>query len=118
MALKVSKKVVTPNEEERILQLMRESTDIDKEIFALQLRREQIQSEMLEIKIKPFKIGQIVLAEIPSGRTRKWQKCVIENEHGLMYLRPIKADGTYSERHFSLIPIPPNTYADYLKEVE
>ena len=117
MALKVSKKI-TNNDEEKFLKLMSEVSDLDKQIFALQQRREQVQSEMLEIRIKPFKVGQIVLAEIPSGRSRKWQKCVIENEHGFIYLRPIKADGSYSERHFSMIPVPPKTYSDYLKEVE
>lgn len=121
MALKVSKKVspvVSLNDEEKFLKLMSEVTNLDKQIFELQQRKEQVQIEMLEIKIKPFKIGQTVLAEIPSGRTRKWQKCIIENERGTMYLRPIKADGSQSERHFSMIPAPSKTYADYLKEVK
>lgn len=117
MALKKAKKVASPKDEEKFLQLMSEVTDLDKQIFALQQRKEQVQNEMLEIKIKPFKIGQIVLAEIPSGRSKKWQKCLIECENGTLYLRPKKENG-YSQRHFSMTPIPPKTYSDYLKEVK
>ena len=99
-----------------LLQLMKEETNIDTQIFSLQQRKEQVQKEMLEIKLKPFVIGQTVLAEIPSGRSKKWQKCTLECEHGTLYMRPIKSDGSYSERHFSLIPVTGN-YSDYLKEV-
>lgn len=119
MALKkTTKKPVTSKDEEKFLQLMSEVTDIDKQIFALQQRKEQVQNEMLEIKIKPFKVGQTVLAEIPSGRSKKWQKCLIESENGILYLRPMKSDGELSGRHFSLTPVGDKTYADYLKEVK
>ena len=118
MALKKVVKEVTINSDEKFLQLMSEVTDLDKQIFSLQQRKEQVQNEMLEIKIKPFKIGQNVLAEIPSGRSKKWQKCLIECENGTLYLRLVKEDGELSGRHFSMTPIPPKTYADYLKEVK
>lgn len=118
MALKKATKVTKSNDEEKFLQLMSEVTDLDKQIFALQQRKEQVQNEMLEIKIKPFKVGQTVLAEIPSGRSKKWQKCLIESESGILYLRPVKADGELSGRHFSLTPIGDKTYTDYLKEVK
>lgn len=118
MALKKAKKVASPKDEEKFLQLMSEVTDLDKQIFALQQRKEQVQNEMLEIKIKPFKVGQIVLAEIPSGRSKKWQKCLIECENGTLYLRPVKSDGEMSGRHFSLTPVGDKTYADFLKEVK
>lgn len=117
MALKKATKVTKSNDEEKFLQLMSEVTDLDKQIFALQQRKEQVQNEMLEIKIKPFKVGQIVLAEIPSGRSKKWQPCLIECENGTLYLRPKKENG-YSQRHFSLTPVGGKTYADFLKEVK
>lgn len=118
MALKKAKSVTSNKEEERFLQLMKEVSDLDTQIFNLQQRKEQVQNEMLEIKIKPFKVGQTVLSEIPSGRSKKWQKCLIECENGTLYLRPMKNDGELSGRHFSMTPIPPKTYADYLKEVK
>lgn len=113
------KKVVKKTKgDEKVLELTNEITELDKKIFALQQKREQVQNEILEIQIHPFKVGQTVLAEIPSGRNKKWQKCIIESERGVLYLRPMKEDGELSVRHFSLIPVGDKTYVDYLKEVK
>ena len=111
------KKAVNPKTEDRFLELMSKCTDIDQKIFQLQQEKIDIQKEMLEIKIAPFKIGQIVLAEIPSGRSKKWQKCLLECENGILYLRP-KKDNGYSQRHFSLTPVGCKTYVYLLKEVK
>lgn len=111
------KRVVKPKTEDRFLELMSKCADIDQNIFQLQQEKIEAQREMLEIKINPFKIGQIVLAEIPSGRSKKWQKCLLECENGILYLRPKKENG-YSQRHFSLTPVGDKTYSDYLKEVK
>lgn len=110
------KKAVKPHDEDKFLELMKEVTDIDQKIYALQQRKEEVQREMLEIKLRPFKIGQTVLADIPSGRSRKLQKCLLECEGGTLYLRPVKNDGELSGRHFSMTPVGGKTYADYLKE--
>lgn len=111
------KKAVNHNTEDRFLELMSKCTDIDQKIFQLQQEKIDIQKEMIEIKIAPFKIGDIVLAEVPSGRSKKWQKCLLECENGILYLRP-KKDNGYSQRHFSLTPVGGKTYADFLKEVK
>lgn len=116
MALKKARKTMV-SDEEKFLQLMNEVKDLDKQISALRHKRGEIYNEMLEIKIKPFKVGQIVLAEISCGRNKKWCECLIECERGTLYLRPKKENG-YSKRHFSLIPVGGKTYTDYLKEVK
>lgn len=113
----ILKKAVNPNTEDIFLELMSKCTDIDQKIFHLQQEKIEVQKEMLEIKIAPFKIGDIVLAEIPSGRGKKWQKCLLECENGILYLRP-KKDNGYSHRHFSLTPVGGKTYSDFLKEVK
>lgn len=111
------KRAKNPKTEDTLLELMEKCTRIDQEIFRLQSEKMEVQEEMLKIKIAPFKIGQIVLAEIPSGRSKKWQKCLLECENGILYLRPKKENG-YSQRHFSLTPVGDKTYSDYLKEVK
>lgn len=53
-----------------------------------------------------------------AGKFLKVRKCLIENERGILYLRPVNNNGELSGRHFSLTPIPGKTYSDYLKPVE
>ena len=77
-----------------------------------------VKKEMFEIEISPFKIGDHVMAEVSSGRTTKVQECIIEadfiGDYGQMYLRPIKADGSQSQRHFFCYPPQGKTYSDIL----
>ena len=112
------KKAVKPKTEDRFLELMSKCTDIDQKIFQLQQEKIEVQKEMLEIKIAPFKIGDYALASIPSGRSTKEQKCLLECDNGTLYLRPFKNDGTLADRHFSCIPIPnKSSYSDLLRKV-
>ena len=77
-----------------------------------------IKKEMFDIEISPFKIGDHVMAEVSSGRTTKVQECIIEadfiGDFVTMYLRPIKADGSLSQRHFLCYPPHGKTYSDIL----
>lgn len=120
MALKrnVTKKPVTPKEEDRVLEILSRITDIDSEVYKLSLEKTELQKELLEIKIKPFKVGDYCMAEVQAGKFRKVRKCLIENEKGFLYLRPVNNNGELSGRHFSLTPFPGKTYSDYLKPVE
>lgn len=119
MALKrnVTKKSVTPKEEDRVLEIMSRITNIDSERYNLSLEKTELQKELLEIKIKPFKVGDYCMAEVRAGKFLKVRKCLIENERGILYLRPVN-NGELSGRHFSLTPIPGKSYSDYLKPVE
>ncbi len=110
-------KSIKPKVQERFLSLMNKVTDIDAEIYKLQLEKVKCQTEMAEIKLAPFSIGDEVMCEVSAGRTRKVQKCVIEVEEGIIYVRPYKNDGELSNRHFSITPIGDKTYADYFKKV-
>lgn len=91
---------------------------ITAEIAKMEETREVLKTTLLELEIKPFKIGDYALAKIPSGRSVKEQKCLLECESGILYLRPVKSDGELSGRHFSLIPTSGHKYSEYLKEVK
>ena len=112
------KKVVKPETEDKFLSLMKKCTDIDMQICKLQDEKVEIQKEMLEIKIEPFKVGDYAYADIPSGRSKKRQKCLLECESGVLYLRPVNKDGELSGRHFSCTPLPGKSYSDLLQKVE
>lgn len=105
-------------DEELKQQLKDDLKCVEAEIKALKEKKKVLNISLLEIEIKPFKIGGYALSEIPSGRSRKWQKCLLECEDGLLYARPVKEDGTLSGRHFSILPFNGKTYSDYLKEVK
>lgn len=116
--MKVKKKVnnTTPNEE-KIVALKKE---IDTMEFQMHLMREEMtakKNELLSLRIEPFKIGDYALALVPSGRTAKIQKCRLECDKGVLYLRPVTKDGNLSGRRFSYYPIK-QSYQDYLKPVE
>lgn len=102
----------------RIEEIKNLISSIDKQVTSLLVEKEELQKELLEISIKPFKIGDYCMAEVNAGKTKKVQKCLLENEGGILYLRPVKNDGELSGRHFSLTPICGKTYSDYLKPVE
>lgn len=61
-----------------------------------------------------FHIGDTVMYLVPSGRTKKLTKCVIEFEDRQIFVRPMKDDGTLSTRHFYVFE---GNYSD-LKAVE
>lgn len=98
-------------------QLKTDIRGIDVKINILQREKEVKQRQLVELEIKPFKIGGYALVEIPCGKTKKEQKCLLECENGILYARPVKADGELSGRHFSLISIL-KPYSELLKEVK
>ena len=104
------------NEELRS-QLKDDIQAITLEVSLLLEKKREKESQLLALEIEPFEIGDYALVEIASGRSKKWQKCLLECENGILYARPVKEDGFLSGRHFSVIPVP-KTYADVLKEVE
>ena len=115
MALKKASK---PNNEVLKKQLRNDIADIKEQIRDLKDELQDKERELLNEEIKPFKIGNYALAEISSGRSKKWQKCLLECENSTLYVRPIKEDGELSGRHFSIIPLGDQTYSDFLKEVK
>ena len=117
MALKKANKSNSKNvgRKEEIKNLLKE---VEVKISNLNAERTALQEEALSIDIAPFKIGDYALAEVSSGRSKKWQKCLLECESGYLYVRPVKEDGELSGRHFSLIPVSGHKYSEYLKEVK
>lgn len=113
MALKKASKPTT-----RVEEIKNTINGITNQIIALETRKMELTKELLTIEIAPFKIGGYALAEISSGRSKKWQKCLLECENSTLYVRPIKEDGELSGRHFSIIPWGDQTYSDFLKEVK
>ena len=112
-------KKVTKNGSNKVSNLMKEINSIHEEISRLNTKRMELEVELLEEQIKPFKIGGYALVNVPSGKTIKEQKCLLEcGEYGTLYVRPVKADGELSGRHFSIIPTLGHSYLDYLKEVK
>lgn len=110
-------KAVRPEEQEKVMELLNKCSEIDTQIFQLQQEKIKLQEEILEIKIAPFKIGDYAYADIPSGRSVKNQKCLLECENGTLYLRPVTKNGELSGRHFSCVSIT-KPYSELLKKVE
>lgn len=103
----------------RVSALMAEISQINGEITDLNIRKVELEKELLNELIKPFKIGGYALVQVPCGKTTKEQKCLLEcGEWGTLYARPVKADGELSGRHFSIIPVAGHNYLEYLKEVK
>lgn len=115
MALKKANKT---NDEVLKKQLKNDIEDIKEQIRDLQDELLDKEAELLELDIKPFKIGGYALVNIPSGRTTKEQKCLLECVGDTLYARPVKEDGELSGRHFSIIPVSGHKYSEYLKEVK
>ena len=113
MALK--KKTTKGADRKELLDRLQSLRDQKKKIEEEEL---SIKQEMFDIEISPFKIGDHVMAEVSSGRRTKVQECIIEadfiGDYGQMYLRPIKADGCLSQRHFFCDPPQGKTYSDIL----
>ena len=103
--------------EELKKQLRNDLFNINSEISKLHAKRIELERELLELEIKPFKIGDYALAEVPCGKSKKWQKCLLECENGILYVRPVKENGELSGRHFSLLSLS-RPYSDFLKEVK
>lgn len=116
MALKKANKTVSDGELKK--QLEEELVTIREEISERQEKVRQLKIQLLELEIKPFKIGDYALVEVPCGKSKKWQKCLLECESGMLYVRPVKDDGELSGRHFSIYPLFDKKYSDYLKEVK
>ncbi len=116
MALKrtVSKKPTKDKEKD----LMDAISGIQTDIARLRQQETFLSAQLLNLRISPFKVGDYCMAEVNAGKTKKVQKCLLENEGGTLYLRPVKNDGELSGRHFSLVPVSGKTYSDYLKPVE
>ena len=110
-------KAVKPREQKKVMELLNKCSEIDTQIFQLHQKKIKLQEEILEIKIAPFKIGDYAYADIPSGRSVKNQKCLLECENGTLYLRPVTKNGELSGRHFSCTPIT-KSYSEVLKKVE
>lgn len=110
-------KAVKPEEQEKVMELLNKCSEIDTQIFQLQQEKIKLQEEILEIKIAPFKIGDYAYADIPSGRSVKNQKCLLECGNGTLYLRPVTKNGELSGRHFSCVSIT-KPYSELLKKVE
>ena len=115
----IEKKAITATEENKVSELLKVISEIDEMIYNLKEEKEGLYNDLLNIKLAPFKLGDTALVEIPSGRSKKWQKCLLESEDGILYVRPYKADGCLSSRHFILYPSPfTNSYEELLKEVK
>ena len=89
-------KAVKPREQKKVMELLNKCSEIDTQIFQLHQKKIKLQEEILEIKIAPFKIGDYAYADIPSGRSVKNQKCLLECENGTLYLRPVTKNGELS----------------------
>lgn len=118
MALLKKKKLSSASEDTKIQELKSKIKSIDSDIHFLNIERSKLEKELLEIQIHPFKIGGYAMAEVNAGKTKKMQMCLIENEGSTLYVRPIKANGELSNRHFSIIPVGEKSYSDFLKPVE
>lgn len=121
MAVLKKKKEVTSNQsiqEDKVQELLAKISEIGVEIYNKYAEKNALEKELLELKIAPFKLGDYVMAEVSAGKTKKLQKCLLENDGGILYVRPVKADGELSNRHFSVIPVGNKTYSDILKPVE
>lgn len=117
MTLIKKEKATNSDNRKRISELWDSISNIDSTIIKLQEQKKNLQEEMLSIEIAPFKIGGYALAEVCSGRRKKEQKCLLECEEGILFLRPIKPDGELSGRHFILTPTD-GDYSKFLKEVK
>lgn len=90
---------------------------VSEKISKLYAEKRELEKSLLELDIEPFKIGGYALAEITTGRNKRWQKCLLECENRILYVRPVKEDGSLSGRHYSIFAIS-KPYSYYLKEVE
>lgn len=101
--------------ESKIQELKQELEDTKNKITELERHKGDIEKEILNCEIAPFKIGDYALVEITIGKKKQWKKCLLENVRGTLYVRPFKSDGDLSLQHYSLIAL---DYSDLLKPVE
>lgn len=90
-------------DKERIKELENKISVINQNLEKLKKEKEEIDLEIINLKIKPFQIGQEVLAKIPSKKTSTFKKSVLEykpNYFNSVIVRPYKADGTLSLNYF------------------
>lgn len=74
MALKKAKK---ENINVTVETIKAEINSINNQIHLLNIERENKRKQLVELEIKPFKIGGYALAEVPCGKSKKWQKCLL-----------------------------------------
>jgi len=93
---------------EKLKELNKELDRINQSIEALKEEKRKVNEEIVSIKISPFKVGDTVLCNIPSGRSVKLQKCIIEIGgvyDDTAFVRPIKANGELSGRHYLVVDL-------------
>lgn len=74
--------------------------------------------EITRLILLPFKEGQFVKCEVPSGRNKKECLCQIEIDmEGRVWVRPAKADGVLGGRRFRAVPEDGKSYSKIFKEV-
>lgn len=119
MALKKvnTKPTATAQGTSRLDEIDAEIAENRKVIAEQEERIKSLLEEALNIKIAPFKLGDYAMVDVRSGRQSKVQKCLLEGENGILYVRPIKNDGELSGRRFSITPVN-KSYAELLKPVE
>lgn len=90
----------------KLKELNKELDRINQSIEALKEEKRKVNEEIVSIKISPFKVGDTVLCNIPSGRSVKLQKCIIEIGgvcDDTVFVRPIKANGEL--RHYLVVDL-------------
>lgn len=124
MKLKTTKKPVAksmgntslPDNAKRIAEITAEINEKCKQAADLKMEIEELAKKRLELSIYPHKLGDKVVAEVQSGKTRKKTECVLEaGENGALYVRPFKNDGELSGRRFSICPVGGQSYSDFIE---
>ena len=104
-------------DEELIKQIEEDLLAVREKISRLYVKKKELEMELLNFEIAPFKIGDYALVNITVCGYEKWRKCLLEYHKGILYARPVDKYGSLSGRHYSLLSIT-KTYAEQLREVE
>ena len=104
-------------DEELRQQIEEDLLAVRDKISRLYVKKKELEMELLNFEISPFKIGDYALVNITVCGYEKWRKCLLEYHKGVLYARPVNKDGSLSSRHYSLLSIT-KTYVEQLREVE
>lgn len=108
---------------DQLIEDNKENTELKEKIGNLcdEINRKCVEMKKLLVEyanslISPCKIGEYVSAEVPSGKSKKWTKCLLElnmnsDTTASVYVRPIKNDGELSGRHFEVLFISGTSYS-------
>ena len=103
------KKIAKTNDRVTELKMRRAEAKARSKISTLKEELVNTSQELLEIEFSPYKAGDHVMCEVVSGKSRKVTECIVEFElpfadstDKYAYVRPLKADGTLSGRHFQI----------------